>query len=1808
MKYSKILHHVDSSDMRNTHVKKLAEKKRTEKLIETLKSDWKSELEEGMQTINVYQKLGDTSEDGELEDQVIDASLEASFADGPQNGMDNIMFRGVDIKDSGSGVGANGGFNIGKHLAFSANTNSDGSWYNTQTSRHAMLAPIDGRNIDTLTITAIRGNDSNGGELPDWHDENLELLWYAPNDELWHNGDPENVGGTWQQIKYDYDGNLHNDVNSIIIPVVSGDSSGYDGSFPGLRDWTIEIPEWCRRENVRFMLWQMKHSGHGYDHYGITQIKYRARAPKNAFVALDKPEASSFVRLGPSSSSSPKKRKKKLEDQLKASKKYTEIAIGKDFPGMGATLDDTEPASPMGSEEVKSRHAKAGTLAQQLKKALASDAPDAPGDSKTVEAIKAAAADNAKSADAAGDSGEVEKGKYGQEEYIKNKKDYDIATEEVDKLKEDLKDVRGLSDAKYKNIRYSRDLPTNKVINSVAEVLRKVTGGFSLPVDLTLKYALGDMTPVTKSPGKAYDQATLNVLRSAHASRGTGIVKSGDYSRSGGYDSLLTTFQTASVQGAKNNFSYQVTDKGIRILDTFNFTDPKNPASTTIGAFKSIPGAQWLATKLVEIGDWKAKYSGNDPRDESYGVPVDYTIPMSSLTQSDKDLFFGKQGSAQRKWVDTYNNTAKNMNKTIISFQNKMDDIVKEQGKDLGSKSWQYRNLQKKSNEVNEFITEYTALANRKDFKGLNSLLSNENIPSYVKTELGGMIPQYNDKGEETYEPLKNEYGVEYNPDHEISEETLERFSKYRIYTNSRDRERAIAQAPYAYSLGGNSISGIAGEGMKVFKIWGRDTNLYEAQAYSYWDGIGWTPSHVGSNHWQGHAPDGYFSRAVRYLYDPKLKANPEWRARFLKSMEGILNGRSVGEQIAYYRNFGKTSWRFAKWTSEGCPERCGGAMRKRVPGYYHPGETYYQSMMEYWKNKIEESGGTFVDFFDTDEWKGTGTDIEPIDTEKDTEDTDTEKDTDKDKDTDPKKDKDKGKSWIKDLGLDEPIFTHRDSKKKKKESIKDMLSAELKDPDTKVVGYLGKLGKTVETYARYLTNTLPEKIDNNYLGDKHVNRLIKDGQYNYQTGVLEFGDNILGTTQPPTREGNQIVVKFNYDFNNNAEEMALKKDTLNIVQKTLGRIVYDRLGKYSMDATPELTGIGAIDMIGGAILGKGIETSKLLGGGKHTPGELRIDIKQLKKDNLPLYNDLSVKGLITGKDDGLVPNSKKQKVVKEDIIRWRGTPKPKRKKSNFIESRKFVRSNKVFGSLNVSDMKKTLQNKMEIEQLMFEKECQDIEETKNKIKENETLKCDWRKELKESDWTPISSGRPTMSTAQTFQHTSGGSATFSGLGGAEVHPDQVTLDLGFGETIDVPPPTYAELPLAGVPHTIKAYQPKSARKINVQLSASEKATRMASGAAEIMKARVDDYYEEVDKINTHNNKVREDNINKIKDHIKSLKLNVSYDELVKKGAISIEGGAIGIEDDGKGNIKIGVFKGPDVYIKGRMIYYKGEEYSSEIEEFDTEEGVKEIPSMPNDVSKWLDSQSGPFSHINTGEKLKDLIDSWIQKNPNASSGDAMAHLNGILPRGIRAPGKMFIGYLTGQIKGNAAQVLDAKDIKSSWENLYIDQSSNSLSVGGYMQNVFGGESLSQLQRQGNNAVLKFNFAPHINAKEFAQHPGKYNWFQKTMLNALGPYTADLQVGPGITSPIIGALASFATMSSKLVGQGKNLSGSITIPMDELKDVNLAAYEYLNRNQNKSKPIPKPFGQNKRQSLSLDEPLVIDKKKKKKKKSQINKK
>ncbi len=134
-------------------------------------------------------------------------------------------------------------------------------------------------------------------------------------------------------------------------------------------------------------------------------------------------------------------------------------------------------------------------------------------------------------------------------------------------------------------------------------------------------------------------------------------------------------------------------------------------------------------------------------------------------------------------------------------------------------------------------------------------------------------------------------------------------------------------------------------------------------------------------------------------------------------------------------------------------------------------------------------------------------------------------------------------------------------------------------------------------------------------------------------------------------------------------------------------------------------------------------------------------------------------------------------------------------------------------------------------------------------------------------------------------------------------------------------------------------------------------------------KARVDKFNKEVENIQKFNDKVRENNINKIKEYIKSLKLNVTYEQLLKKGAIKTKGGIVAIDDAGKGNIRVGVFKGSDVYTKDKFVFHHGDKYTSKIESFNTEEGVKEIPTMPDVLQKWQSAQN----RRNNVSKLVDI-------------------------------------------------------------------------------------------------------------------------------------------------------------------------------------------------------------------------------------------
>ena len=169
----------------------------------------------------------------------------------------------------------------------------------------------------------------------------------------------------------------------------------------------------------------------------------------------------------------------------------------------------------------------------------------------------------------------------------------------------------------------------DEVTSMFANLYRNNLGGLPLPVEMTLRYAMGNMDPLTKSPGILFNRFTMKAIVNAYKTGSMSVIDK-DY---GGMDEQI-------ARAMLNKFNYQITPNGIRVMDTFNFDDP-DTGGANIGAFSVIPGAQWLATQLVKAGDRNARSKGIDPRDDRFGIKVDYTIPKSQLTPDQIKLFYG---------------------------------------------------------------------------------------------------------------------------------------------------------------------------------------------------------------------------------------------------------------------------------------------------------------------------------------------------------------------------------------------------------------------------------------------------------------------------------------------------------------------------------------------------------------------------------------------------------------------------------------------------------------------------------------------------------------------------------------------------------------------------------------------------------------------------------------------------------------------------------------------------------------------------------------------------------------------------------------------------------------------------------------------------------------------------------------------------------------------------------------------------------------------------------------------------------------
>ena len=364
--FARALHHLDMKDVKKKRLEKIAaqklkeqkdayEKKIIKEISKNYKSDWKREIYEGMTTGNAMVTV--LPAEGEVAIDQVSPTDSASFADTNNMfgaGADNPALVDAQIRASGSGSGSTGGFNVGgDYLAFQGGSGS---------SRMALLKPMDATGVDTLTITAIRGTGFNGGEHPDIvGTEELFVIYKTPemsrSSYLSQDRNQNNVGSF--------------PADAAIIAINQGDGT--------LQNYTITIPEYARQKNVIFGLFQLGNSGSQYDHYGVTDIKFQRKTPLNVVVPLDSPEAISFVRVG-TDEGDPKKRKKKLNDQLAASDEYTTTVLGNQFPGQGARIDGEDPfrsapltpddvinASPVGKDEVSKSFADFKDLTDQQK-------------------------------------------------------------------------------------------------------------------------------------------------------------------------------------------------------------------------------------------------------------------------------------------------------------------------------------------------------------------------------------------------------------------------------------------------------------------------------------------------------------------------------------------------------------------------------------------------------------------------------------------------------------------------------------------------------------------------------------------------------------------------------------------------------------------------------------------------------------------------------------------------------------------------------------------------------------------------------------------------------------------------------------------------------------------------------------------------------------------------------------------------------------------------------------------------------------------------------------------------------------------------------------------------------------------------------------------------------------------------------------------------------------------------------------------------------------------------------------------------
>ena len=167
--------------------------------------------------------------------------------------------------------------------------------------------------------------------------------------------------------------------------------------------------------------------------------------------------------------------------------------------------------------------------------------------------------------------------------------------------------------------------------------------GQAAAANSVIDYARGNYRNITQSPGRSANKSILNIISRIHKPGQRGGSVTAGLNPGGPPSNINTAYPTdpvnavldAPMRNFLNQFNYEVTSDGVRIIDTFNFNGNRNT-----GALGNIPikgpdgrmvSIQDVASRLAEIGDKRARSMGLNPSDDSLGAKIDFTIPWSQV-------------------------------------------------------------------------------------------------------------------------------------------------------------------------------------------------------------------------------------------------------------------------------------------------------------------------------------------------------------------------------------------------------------------------------------------------------------------------------------------------------------------------------------------------------------------------------------------------------------------------------------------------------------------------------------------------------------------------------------------------------------------------------------------------------------------------------------------------------------------------------------------------------------------------------------------------------------------------------------------------------------------------------------------------------------------------------------------------------------------------------------------------------------------------------------------------------------------------